>query len=160
MADEPQIKLLQIKDPTWVGYLAGPISDYCDRVKIPSIRYETLYSYLVQTVQFGGSVNELWIAHYEGDYKPIAFCNWYVKGLPHVGAAEIGHLYSWNRARVPVGLLIDQFLKFAHENRCTLYTGDLVNEAVWRVVQRAATERGLSITKTERINFYATRTTT
>ena len=154
---EPEIKIVKIVNPAWVGYLAEPIKDFCDRLNIPTIRYETLYTYLVQVVQSGGTVNELWAAHYEGDFKPIAFANWYVKGLPHVGAAEIGYIYSWNRARVPVGLLVDQFLKFAFDNRCAVYTGEVINEAIFKVVKRLCDERQIELKSTGLINFYGKR---
>jgi hypothetical protein len=150
----PEIKIIKITSPTWVGYLAEPIKEFVNKIKTPTIRYETLYTYLVNVVQYGGSTSELWVAHYENDYKPIAFANWYVKGLPHVGAAEIGFIHSWNRAKVPVGLLLDQFLKFSYENRCTIYVGDLVNEVVWKVFEKAAADRGIQLTRTEQINFY------
>lgn len=151
----PEIKIIKITSPTWVGYLAEPIKEFCSKVKIPTIRYETLYTYFVNVVQYGGTASELWAAHYDNDYKPIAFANWYVKGLPHVGAAEIGFIHSWNRAKVPVGLLLDQFMKFAFDNRCTVYTGDIINDIVWKVFEKAASDRGIELTRTEHINFYA-----
>jgi hypothetical protein len=154
---EPEIKIAKVTDPKWVGYLADSIKQFCDRVGMPTIRYETLYTYFVNVVQFGGRTAELWVAHYDTDYKPIAFANWYVKGLPHVGAAEIGYIHSWNRAKVPVGLLVDQFIKFAFDNRCTVYTGDLINEAVFKVFEKAATDRGITLNRSGLINFYGTR---
>mgnify|MGYP006909288472 CR=1 FL=1 len=151
---QSEIKIVKVTDPRWVGYLAEPIKQYIEKINIPTITYETLYTYFVQVVQGGGDVNELWASHYENDYKPIAFCNWYVKTLPHFGAAEIGHIYSWNRAKVPVSLLIDEFLEFAYRNRCPIVTGDIVNDAVWKVFDKLATRKNLSLTKTEQINFY------
>ena len=155
--EESEIKIIRIVDPRWVGYLAEPIKQYVDKVNIPTIRYETLYTYFVNAVQMGGSANELWVAHFSNDYKPIAFANWYVKGLPHIGAAEIGHIYSWNRAKIPVRLLLDQFMKFAYDNRCTVYTGDIINEAVLSVFNKAADERGMELKKTDLINFYGVK---
>lgn len=151
---EPEVKIVKITSPQWVGYLAEPIKEFCNKVNVPTIRYETLYTYFVNVVQFGGTASELWAAHFENDFAPIAFANWYVKGLPHVGAAEIGYIYSWNRAKVPVGLLIDQFIKFGFENRCNVYTGDIVNEAVWKVFDKAAADRGIKLNRTGHIGFY------
>jgi len=156
--EEPIIKIVKVVDPRWVGYLAEPIRQFVDKMPNPTVRYETFYSYLVNAVQMGGSTNELWVSHVEGDYTPIAFANWYVKGLPHVGAAEIGYIYSWNRAKVPVGLLVDQFLKFATSNRCAVYTGEVVNEQVFKVVERLCRERGVTLNRTGLINFYGART--
>ena len=153
----PEIKILKLSDPTWVGYLADNIRDYCEKVKIPTIRYETLYTYLTQVVQYGGKQSELWIAHNGDDFKPIAFANWYVKPLPNVGASEIGYIYSWNRARVPVQLLLDQFLQFSYDNNCKVYIGNIINDAVWKVFDKAAEERGIKLTKTGNINFYGVR---
>jgi hypothetical protein len=155
---EPEIKVIKITDPRWVGYLAEPIKQYVDKTAIPTIRYETLYTYFVNVVQMGGKTNELWIAYFDGDYTPIAFANWYVVSLPHLGAAEIGHLYSWNRAKVPVSLLVDQFLLFAQENRCPTYTGDIVNEQVFKVLAKTAASKGVELKKTEKINFFGART--
>jgi hypothetical protein len=154
---EPEVKVIKVVDPTWVGYLAEPIRQFVDKINIPTIRYETLYTYLVNVVQFGGNASELWVAHNEGNYSPIAWAVWYIKGPPHVGAAEIGYIHSWNRARVPVGLLVDKFLEFAYNARCKVYTGEVVNEAVYKVVERLCKERGVALTKTGLINFYGTR---
>lgn len=155
--DDPEIKIIKVLDPRWIGYLAEPIKQYVEKVNIPTIRYETLYTYFVNAVQMGGTTNELWIAHIADDYKPVAFVNWYVKGLPHIGAAEIGHVYSWNRARVPVKMFLDQFLKFAYENRCSVCTGDIISEAVWKVFKRSAENLGCVINRTNLINFYGVR---
>ena len=160
MTDEPketEVKIIKVIDPRWVGYLAEPIRQFVEKVNVPTIRYETLYTYLVNTVQYGGTASELWIAHVENDYTPIAWANWYIKGLPHVGAAEIGYIHSWNRAKIPVGLLVDQFLQFAFENRCSVYTGEVVNESVYKVVERLCRERGVTVQKTGLINFYGTK---
>ncbi len=150
----PEVKIMKIPDAYWVGYLAGPIMEFVKKINSPTIRYETLYAYFSEVVQRGGDLAELWVAHYEGDYKPIAFANWYVKGLPHIATAEIGYIYSWNRVKAAVVLLLDQFLRFAYERRCTRYTGDLVNESVWKIFEKAAEERGIKLTRTGLINFY------
>ena len=155
--ESPEIKIIKITNPVWVGYLADAIREFCEKVHVPTIRYETLYSYLANVVQYGGASAELWVAHVDGDFKPIAFAEWHVKGLPHIGAAEIGYIYSWNRAKVPVGLLIDQFLTFAADNRCRYYSGDLINEAVWKVFNRAASERGIKLERTGLINFIGSK---
>lgn len=154
---QSEIKIIKITNPVWVGYLAESIKEFCDKVKMPTVRYETLYTFFTNVVQFGGNTSELWVAHNDRDFKPIAFAEWHIKGLPHIGAAEIGFIYSWNRARVPTQMLLDQFITFATENRCRYYVGDLINEAVFRVFDKAARERGIKLERTGLINFYGTK---
>lgn len=161
---QTEIKLVKVKNPLFVGEIAGPIKEFNDRIKIPTITYETLYSYFVNTVQFGGERAEFWIAYTDTienelpKYTPLAFAHWYVKGLPHRGVVYCDFIYSWNRMREPISKLIDEFLLFGNRNNAPYYEGEAINEAVFRVFRKAAYKKGLELNKTTLTNFIGRRT--
>lgn len=165
MADETgtEIKLVKVKNPLFVGEIAGPIKDFNDRMAISTITYETLYSYFCNTVQFGGDRAEFWIAYTEivenglQKFVPLAFAHWYAKGLPHRGVVYCDFIYSWNRMREPVSKLIDEFLAFGEKNNSPYYEGEAISEPVFRVFRKAAFKKGLVLEKTNLTNFIGRR---
>lgn len=160
---QAEVKLVKVKNPLFVGEIAAQIRDFNDRIKIPTITYETLYSYFCNTVQFGGDRAEFWIAYIEvienglSKYQPLAFAHWYVKGLPHRGCVYCDFIYSWNRMREPVSKLIDEFLAFGTKNNSPYYEGEAINEAVFRVFRKSAFKKGLELEKTTLTNFIGRR---
>ena len=148
---QPEVKVIKITNPLWVGALSKVIHDFCDRIKVPSISYETLYAYFCNTVQFGGERAEFWVAMLEND--AVAFAHWYAKGLPHRGMVSCDFIHSWNRMSEPISLLIDEYLKFGTKNNAPLYEGDAINEVIFRVFRKAAFKKGLNLTKTDLVNF-------
>jgi hypothetical protein len=162
MSDEKEsidIKLIKVKNPLFVGEIAGPIKDFNERLKIPTITYETLYSYFCNTVQYGGDHAEFWIAYTDvvengiSTYLPLAFAHWFVKGLPHRGVVYCDFIYSWNRMREPVSKLIDEFIIFGDKNRAPYYEGEAINDVVYRVFRKSAYKKGLELNKTNLTNF-------
>jgi hypothetical protein len=167
MANENEqidIKLVKVKNPLFVGEIAGSIKDFNDRIAIPTITYETLYSYFCNTVQYGGDHAEFWIAYTDTienglpKFTPLAFAHWYVKGLPHMGVVYCDFIYSWNRMREPVSLLIDEFLKFGTKMNAPYYEGEAINETVFRVFRKSAYKKCLELNKTNLTNFIGRRT--
>ena len=77
------INVVKITNPLWVGALSKVLLDFCSKIKVPSISYETLYAYFCNTVQFGGERAEFWVA-FNGQ-EAMAFAHFYAKGLPHRG---------------------------------------------------------------------------
>lgn len=156
---QPEIKLVKVKNPLFVGEIAEAIRNFNDRINIPTITYETLYSYFCNTVQFGGDRAEFWVAYTMSvengieTFVPLAFAHWYVKGLPHRGCVYCDFIYSWNRMRGPVSLLIDEFLKFGVKNNSPYYEGEAINETVYRVFRKSAYKKGLELEKTSLTNF-------
>jgi hypothetical protein len=151
MEGNKEVRIIKITNPLWIGQIGPSIQKYAEQLKNPTITYESLHTYFTSQVQFGGKVSEFWVAQ-SGD-ETIAFAHWVVKALPSVATAYLTNIYSWNRMREPVQMLIDQFEKFGKENRCIYYEADVVNEAVYKVCHKAAVKRGYNLEKTGRINF-------
>jgi hypothetical protein len=151
----PETTLVKITNPLWVGALSKVLLDFCSKIKVPSISYETLYAYFCNTVQFGGERAEFWVAL--NGKEPVAFAHWYAKGLPHSGIVSCDFIHSWNRMAEPISMLIDKYLEFGIKNNAPLYEGDAINETIFRVFRKAAFKKGLNLTKTELCNFVGRR---
>jgi hypothetical protein len=146
-----EFKLAKITNPNWLGMLAPQIKIFCEKLNLSTITYETLYTYFLRTIQHGGENIEFWVVL--KDEEPIAFAHWFVNGLPHRGAVSCDYIYSWNRMREPIEMLIEKFIKFGIENHAPIYTGTAINEAVFRVFRKAGAKRGLKLEKTLLIDF-------
>jgi len=146
-----ELKIFKISNPNWLGVLGPQIKNFADKINLPTMTYETLYTYFVRTVQHGGKVAEFWVVM--NDEQPIAFAHWYVCDLPHRGVVFCDFLYSWNRMREPVIMLFDEFFKFGKEHHCPIYKGTAVNETVFRVFRKAASKRGYYLHRTELVDF-------
>ena len=134
----------------------GPMIDaFNKKIKIPGITYESLYTYFANNIQFGGDKAEFWIV-YEGERegeKPVGFGSWCVRGLPHIGKVCCDFLYSSNRRREPVELLINEFEKFGLKHRAPIYEAFAISEELFRVHKLAATRKGYEITRMKTVNF-------
>ena len=139
----------------WLGYLAKQIDAFANKIASPTMTYETLYSYFVKTVQYGGDVAEFWVVRQGMD--PLAFAHWFVPGLPHRGVVFCDFITSWNRKREPVKLLLDEFIAFGKKNRCPIYRGTAINEAIYRVFRKAADRRGYSLIRSEYVDFLGSK---
>jgi len=149
------MEALKITSPLYLGQIGPLIDRFNKKIQIPGITYESLYAYLAQNVQFGGDRAEFWIV-YEGDNpgeNPVAFADWFIKGLPHIGKVCCDFLYSSNRKREPVELLITEFEKFGLKHRAPLYEAYAINEELFRVHRLAATRKGYNITRLKTVNF-------
>jgi len=149
---ENRVKLIQITNPHSVGVLGPQINKLTKQVNLPTITYESLYTYFTNSVQFGRGVSEFWVACNQ-ENEPLAFAHWMVRGSPHMGLAYLDFIYSWNRMREPVDLLLNEFIQFGQKNNCIYFKGDVINEAVFRVFRKAASKRGFQLNKTSTINF-------
>lgn len=163
VAVQAEIKLIKVKNPLFVGEIAGPIKDFNDRLNIPTITYETLYTYFCNTVQYGGDRAEFWIAYIDivenelPKYQPLAFAHWFVNGSPHRGSVYCDFIYSWNRMREPVSKLLDEFLDFGTKNNAPYYRGEALNETVFRVFRKAAFKKGLELNRIGVVDFLGRR---
>lgn len=146
-----EFQLAKISNPNWLGMLAPQIKIFCEKLNLPTITYETLYTYFLRTIQHGGDNVEFWVVL--KDSEPIAFAHWFVNGLPHRGAVSCDYIHSWNRMREPIQLLIEKFIAFGKENHAPIYTGTATSEAVFRVFRKAGAKQGLKLEKTSLIDF-------
>jgi len=146
-----ELKIVKITNPNWMGQLGPQIKTFCDKVGTPTITYETLYSYFLRSVQHGGEVAEFHVVF--KDDEPLAFAHWFVCDLPHRGVVFCDYVYSWNRMREPVELLLDSFIEFGKKKRAPLYKGTAINDAVYRVFRKAASKKGYEFDVTPLIDF-------
>ena len=147
----PKLQIAKITNPNWLGVLGPQIKSFCDKINLPTITYETLYTYFLRTVQHGGDVAQFWVVMQ--DDECLAFAHWYVCDLPHRGVVFCDFLHSWNRMREPVVMLFDKFSEFGKKKHCPIYKGTAINETVFRVFRKAASKRGYILHKTELVDF-------
>lgn len=144
-------KAIKITNPLYLGQIGPMIDKFNKKIDIEGVTYESLYTYFSQNIQFGGDRVEFWVV-YEGD-KSVGFANWSVRGLPYQGRVCCDFLYSSNRMREPVELLVTEFEKFGLKHRAPLYEAFAINEELFRVHRLAATRKGYEITKLKTVNF-------
>jgi len=149
----PKFEVIEIKNPRWLGYIAPHINTFYEKTKaqLPTITYETLYAYFEQSISLATAPSEFWVAK-RGD-EILAFAHWFKCGLPHTGVVFMDFIHSWNRMREPVQMLFDKYGDFGKRQRCTVYKGTAVNEAVFRVFRKAASRRGYKLDRTPLIDF-------
>ena len=148
-----KVEVIEIKNPRWLGYIAPHINTFYEKTKeqLPTITYETLYAYFEQSVSLASAPSEFWVAKKGNDL--LAFAHWFKCGMPHSGVVFMDFVHSWNRMREPVKMLLDKYIDFGKKQRCTIYKGTAVNEAVFRVFRKAASRRGYELDKTPLIDF-------
>lgn len=145
-------KAIKVTNPLYLGQIAGVTQEFSKRINVPSITYETLYTYFCNSVQYGGELAEFWVILNDKD-EPTAFAHWAVRGLPHRGVVYCDFIYSWNRMSEPISLLLDKFIDFGIKHNCPLYEGTAINETVFRVFRKAASARDYELIKNEFVDF-------
>ena len=154
---EGELKIGKVTDPVWLGKLGPEIKTFAEKLNLPTITYETLFTYFANTVQFGESAGDkiqFWMVYQDdGGFTPVAFAHWFVCGLPHRGVVFADFIYSWNRMREPVVMLLDKFVKFGIENHAPIYKGTAINETVFRVFRKAASKRQANGARTSRTSI-------
>ncbi len=164
MEDDAKLIAIQVKNHKYLGLIAPQIKAFLDRAPEPNVRYETLYYFLECSVQHGINMSpigmrdasELWvICEQEKESVPIALAHWHIRPppCPAVGAARCDYIYSWNRKKEPVRMLMKEFVKFAKDHRCTLIDATLANEAVFKVFNKIATDLGYKFERLPTINI-------
>ena len=146
-----ELKVARITNPNWLGVLGPQVKVFTEKLGIPTITYETLYTYFLRTIQHGNKVAEFWVVM--KDEECLAFAHWFVCDLPHRGVVFADFIHSWNRMREPVVMLLDEFIKFGIEKHAPIYKGTAINETVFRVFRKAASKRGYMLHRTELVDF-------
>lgn len=154
-----KLRTLKITNPFWLGQVTPFVKEFTQKVPMPGVTYESFYTFLAQTVQHGQNATatnmrdgaEFWVV-FDGN-KPIAFARWYIKPLPAIGVVSCDVMYSWNRAKEPARMLMQEFAKFGIDHHSTLYEADATNETVFQVLKNASSELGYESTKSEQVNF-------
>ena len=146
-----EFKALKITNLLYLGQIGPIIDKFNKKINIEGVTYESLYSYFAQNIQFGGDRVEFWVVY--GDETPVGFANWSVRGLPYIGRVCCNYLYSSNRMREPVELLVNEFEKFGLKHRAPLYEAYAITEELFRVHKLAATRKGYEVTRLKTVNF-------
>ncbi len=148
---EGQLKIEKITNPNWLGVLGPQIKIFSDKINLPTITYETLYTYFLRTVQHQGDVAQFWVVF--KDDEAVAFAHWFVCDLPHRGVVFVDYIHSWNRMREPVVMLLDKFIEFGKQKHAPIYKGTALNETIFRVFRKAASKKGYMLHPTGLIDF-------
>jgi len=147
----PELKIAKITNPNWLGVLGPQIKTFADKINLPTITYETLYTYFLRTIQHQGDIAQFHVVM--RDEEVLAFAHWYVCDLPHRGVVFMDFIHSWNRMREPVQMLFDKFYEFGKQKHAPIYKGTAINETIFRVFRKAASKRGYVLHKTELVDF-------
>ena len=153
--EEMKTKTMKITNPLWVGHIGPNIADFCNKVKVPGLLYETLYSYFCQSVQVGGNNSELWVGF--EDEQPKAFAHWFIMGLPYSGKVNLDYIYSWTKNKDISRSLVKEFINFSVKSRALILSGTFVKEKLFDYFQKIAKEEGYDMTKTGYCNFNCTK---
>lgn len=151
----------KITNPNYLGVIAPLVMRFHKRVKESSgiydgIRYETLFSYLVQVVQTGKGtpedMMEVWVAYNEEDF-PVGFACWNVRGLPHIGKVFCSMLFNDTRNQTYIKELYEEFIQFGRRHRCPLYSYWSSNRKVGDYFRNILDKMGVEMTETGAIEY-------
>lgn len=162
--EENELKAIKIRNPEYIGVLGPFINSFLERVDIPDVTYESMYSALVTTAQHGAHMTamnmrdgaEFWVV-LDSDDKPVAFAHWHVKPLPSIGTVSCDYIFSWNRKKDPVRLLLKELTKFAFDHNCPKIMATLTNEAVFQVFEKVGRYMGYKTDRLPTINIVVTK---
>jgi hypothetical protein len=148
------LKAIRINNVHWMAHLAEPIIKLAEILKHPTITSQSLHMHLANIASISQQTDnvELW-GVFDEDYKCIAFADWCVKSSPYIGTVYMEFIYSWNRKREPVMLLLDEWRKYG-ERKFTkpYYMADLINESVMKVFDKIVADLGYEYKRTGIIN--------
>ena len=145
------LKPVQITNPVWLGYLSEGIQVLTKRINVPTITYETLYTYFLHAIQNGGGFSEFWVVM--ADDLVYTSAHWFVRGLPHRGVVTCDFIHACRNRKDATLLLANEFYNFGVRHRCPYYEGMAINEKTYRVFRKMASLRGFEFVKIEMINF-------
>lgn len=158
---KPKFEAVKITNVHWLGVVAPFIKSFLDKVEIPGIHYETLYTYLANIVQNGHlasqrgtrDTSEFWCVFEDG--KVVAFASWHITMVPVVGCVYCDFVHSWQTKKIPVQMLADEFVRFGKDMRAKYWKGDAINDRVYEVLKNCLEKNGLSVNKTPMVHLWA-----
>ena len=156
------MKALKITNPEYLGLLAESIQKFVEKVQIPGIRYETLYTYFVESIRngfvqkqmHGSELEEFWVVM-DDDEKPSAWGHWFKRGVPYNATVECDYVFSWGDKRQALRCLIDELEQFAARHRSPLIIGTSVNTIVFNHLVKVGKMKGYEVLNINSINFIA-----
>lgn len=148
------LRCIRINNVHWMAALAEPIIKFSQIINHPSITSQALHVYLAKIAEASKITDdiELW-GVFDENNTCIAFADWCVKGLPYQGVTFLEFIYSWNRKRDPVLMLLDEWRKYGERKFAKPhYMADLINESVMTVFDKIVTDLGYEYKRTGTIN--------
>ena len=145
------MELIKVTNPLWLGQLGPKIAEFVKEAPVDGITYESLFTYLSNSIQFGKESSEFWVAL--NNKKPVAFAHWFIKGLPYVGTVFLDVLKSWSKSNEPVDLLMAKYAQFSNRSRAVVASADAIDEKRYRRFRIGANKQGWETTRTNIINF-------
>jgi len=147
----PEFKLVKVTQPLWLGNIGPKIEEFRKETNIPGMAYESLFTYLTNSIQFGKQLSEFWVV-FDGD-KVVAFAHWLVRGLPYVGTVLLDVLKSWSKSSEPVNLLMAEYGRFSKRSRAVVSSAVAIDEKRYRRFKIGANKQGWEAIKTGEVNF-------
>ena len=152
--ENKELQCFKINNVHWMANLAEPIIKLAQIIDHPSITSQSLHMHLANIAAVAKQTDavELWGVFTE-DGQCIAFADWCVKSLPYNGTVYMEFIYSWNRKREPVMMLLDEWRKYGERKFAKPYfMADLINESVMKVFDKIVTDLGYEYKRTGIIN--------
>jgi hypothetical protein len=154
------MKAIQITNPEYVGLLAEPLQKFAAKVNVPGVRYETLFTYFVESIRNGmiqkqlngAELQEFWVV-LDDEQQPVAFAHWFKRTVPFVATVELDYMFSWGAKGVATGLLADELIKFASRHRSPQIIGTAINAIVFNHLVKVAKQRGYEVINSQSIHF-------
>jgi len=155
------METIKITNPEYLGLLAEPIQKFVEKVKIPGIRYETLFTYFVESIRNGMvqkqiqgvELEEFWVVMDEE--KPIAFGHWFKRTVPYTATVEVDYVCAWGNKAGATAMLVDRATEFAAKHRSPQIVGNAVNTIVFNHLVSVSKKKGYKVINTESINWAA-----
>ena len=154
---EPEFKAVLITNPLYIGKLGPRLQAYAKKLNVPGVTYETIYGFLVETVQRFANIRELWVV-YDQQGEPQAFAHFSVAGLPRIGTVNMDEFYSWVKDIVVTEHLLSAWIDFGKRHNCPLYMATTANQAVIRYARTRGAKRGYKIIEDNRTTFTLRKT--
>jgi hypothetical protein len=153
MEDEKEIRCLRINNIHWMAHLAEPIIKYTEILKHPTITSQSMHMHLANIAGAAQQTDlvELW-GVFHGD-QCVAFADWCVKSSPFIGTVYMENIYSWNRKKEPVKLLLKEWINYGERKFTKPYfMADIINESVMKVFDKHVSDFGYEYKRTGTIN--------
>ena len=137
------MKTYKVTNAHYLATIAPRIQQLRDKLDIPSITYEGLFTFFATSIQFGAGNSEFVIVFDEG--KPTAFAHWYALGLPHSGRVFCDYVYSWGKKHDALEMLYKEFVEFGKKKRAVYYGGCAINEKTLSIFKKTSEDLGFEL---------------
>lgn len=146
----PDLQIVRLSNPLYIGTIAPLVEDFYKKAmgatSKKGVSYESLYTYLINVVQNGGLLAEVWIGL--KDQEPVAWASWNVLGWPYFGTVYCSCIYNKSKDRELTKMLATQYLEFAKEKKAPYIIFEVHHDAVGRFFTKLLGEMNITIEPT------------